>query len=129
MDRERLLELHKTVIRARKMELDILDLQENEVSLKKRIEELEQDVKPKKRFFRFGKKEQDDYEISQAKSQYEIAVQDISHIQELICVKSGELSSLQDEKEEFTKIFEKNWLSLGLLESEGKNFSHWKLLI
>ena len=67
MDGERLLELHKTVIRARKLESDILDLQENEVSLQKKIEELEQDVKPKKRFFQFGKKEQDDYEISQAR--------------------------------------------------------------
>ena len=76
--------LHKNVTRARQLELDRLLLKEQEVDLKKKVEELEKAVKPKKRFFGFGKKEQDEYELSQAKSHYDIAVQDLSYVQESI---------------------------------------------
>lgn len=40
--------LHKNVTRARQLELDILLLKEQEVDLKKKVEELENAVKPKK---------------------------------------------------------------------------------
>ena len=76
--------LHKNVMRARQLELDILLLKEQEVDLKKKVEELENAVKPKRRLFGLGKKEHDEYELSQAKLRYDIAVQDLSYIQESI---------------------------------------------
>ena len=74
---------------------------------KKKVEELEKAVKPKKRFFGFGKKEQDEYELSQAKSHYDIALQDISYIQESIQNKTNEMENLQESKEAFAERFEK----------------------
>ncbi len=99
--------LYRDVTRARQLELEVLQLKEQEVALKKKVEELEKAVKPKKRLFGFGKKEQDDYELSQAKSCYNIAVQDLSYVEGSIKNKTSEMENLQVSKEEFTKRFEK----------------------
>lgn len=45
---DKLLKLYQNVVRARKIELDLLDLNKKEVALQKDIEELEQAGKPKK---------------------------------------------------------------------------------
>ena len=74
---------------------------------KKKVEELEKAVKPKKRFFGFGKKEQDEYELSQAKLHYDIAVQDLSYVQESIQNKTNEMENLHGSKEAFAESFEK----------------------
>lgn len=113
-----LLKLYQTVVKARKLELDLLDLNKKEVSLRKRIEELEPAIRPKKRFFRLGKKEHDDYEMNQVKVSYDVVVQDLSYIQDLICEKSSELSGLQETREEFSKIYEKK---LAVVKITGKN--------
>ena len=106
MERGRLLKLYENATRARELELDLSELNKEEVSLQKKIEELEQGIKPKKRFFGFVKRDLDNYEMNQAKVNYDIAMRELSSVQDLIRVKSCELSSLQGAKAEFAKMYE-----------------------
>lgn len=99
--------LHKKVMRARELELALIELNEKESILKKEIAELEPVVKPKKRLFGLGKKDTDEFEISQAKSRYNVAAQDLSYVQDSIYTKSNELESLKESKEAFTQLYEK----------------------
>jgi len=119
MERDQLFYLFQKVIRARKLELDLSDLHDKELKLQKEIEKLEPLIKPKRKFFGFGKKDSNDYEISQAKERYNIAVQELSYIQDSISGKSNELSSLQEAKEKFYKIYE-NKLAMIKLSNEHK---------
>jgi len=119
VERDQLFYLFQKVTRARKLELDLSDLHDKELNLQKEIEKLEQLIKPKRNYFGFGKKDSNDYEISQAKEHYHIAVQELSNIQDSISGKSSELSSLQEAKEKFYKMYE-NKLAMIKLSNEHK---------
>ena len=125
MEQSRVHKLYKDVTRARLLELELLALNEKERSLQEEVEELKQSIKPKKRLFGFGKKDQDDYEINQAKTRYDIAVQDLSYIQDSIRSKSYELANLQEAKQEFFRIYEKK---LALAKLSGNHKEELQLL-
>ena len=125
VEQDKLLKLYQSVVRARKIELDLLDLNKKEVALQKDIKELEQARKPKKSFFRFHKKDTNGYEKNQAKTRYAIAVRELSDIQDSIRVKSDELSSLQIAKEEFSKMYEKK---LAVIKISEKHREKLKIL-
>lgn len=125
MEQNILLNLYENATRARKLELELFDLYEKKEDLQKELEKLGQAAKPKRRFFRFSKKEQDDYEISQAKKRYDIAVRELSYIQDLTDAKLNELSGLQKTKELFSEMYEKK---LAAVRLSGKHKEKFQIL-